>query len=143
MVVGVDGSTEAGRALDWALAEARLRGCRLVVLRAWDYPAFAYGGGLAAVGVSREEFERAACESLDAMIAQRLVEDVAVDRQCIFGPAAQALIAEADRVDASLLVVGSRGYGGFAGLLLGSVSATLAHHAPCPLVIIRPEGRRR
>jgi nucleotide-binding universal stress UspA family protein len=141
MVVGVDGSTEAARALDWALAEAKMRGSRLVVVRAWDYPVFAFGGGLAAAGVSREEFERAARESLDAVIDHLLTGEVAIERRCIHGPAAQALMAEAERVRASLLVVGSRGHGGFAGLLLGSVSATLAHHAPCPLVIIRREGR--
>jgi nucleotide-binding universal stress UspA family protein len=72
-------------------------------------------------------------KTIDEVIGD--VKDVAVERKAVEGMAAQVLVDEAAGAD--LLVVGSRGHGGFAGLLLGSVSQQCAHHASCPVVIIR------
>jgi nucleotide-binding universal stress UspA family protein len=143
IVVGVDGSESARAALAWALAEARLRRDVVRVVCAWHVPAAAYGapgfvppvdGGLDA------SFERAAGqameETLDALADA--VEGVEVEREIAHGAAAGVLIKAARGAD--LLVVGSRGRGGFAGLLLGSVSQQSAQHAPCPVVIVREDA---
>jgi nucleotide-binding universal stress UspA family protein len=78
-----------------------------------------------------------ASEQLDKAITEVVGDatDVRVERKTVEGMAAQVLVEEADGAD--LLVVGSRGHGGFAGLLLGSVSQQCAQHAACPVVIIR------
>jgi nucleotide-binding universal stress UspA family protein len=82
-------------------------------------------------------------EMLDRVLAAVAAEakEVAVERAVVEGAAAEALLGEA--ADAALLVVGSRGVGGFASLLLGSVSQQCAHHAPCPVVIVRRIKRDR
>jgi nucleotide-binding universal stress UspA family protein len=87
------------------------------------------------------EMRRAAEDLLERAIAQLPpeVDGVEIDRQVIEGSAADVLIRAATEND--LLVVGSRGHGGFASLLLGSVSQQCAHHAPCPVVIVRAGGR--
>ncbi len=82
----------------------------------------------------------AAHKLLEAAVEEVVPDgDVHVARIVTEGPPAEALLAAAQ--DSELLVVGSRGLGGFKGLLLGSVSQQVAHHAPCPVVIVRtPEG---
>lgn len=140
IVVGVDGSPGSKAALRWALAEARLRGTALEAVHAWMPPYVAAGLGLAPV--IDEEYLRAhrekAEEMLDTVLAEVADEAKGVDvrRVVAEGPAAQVLVERAAGAD--LLVVGSRGLGGFAGLLLGSVGQQCAHHAPCPVVIVRP-----
>lgn len=137
IVVGVDGSDHAERALAWAVEEAKLRGARIRLVTAWHVPVAAYGapGFLPTVTPSLEESTRTVAEEVVAAAQERAgsagVEAETSVRQ---GQAADALLEEAAGAD--LLVVGSRGHGGFAGLLLGSVSAQCAHHAPCPLVIV-------
>ena len=138
IVVGVDGSEESLAALRWALREARLRGASLEVVHAWHYPYAAYTDitGMAAGVVTREDLAKVGQlvleESLRAGEATR--GDVPVRPTLVQGTPAEALLRVAAGAD--LLVVGSRGRGGFTGLLLGSVSQQCAHHAPCPLVII-------
>jgi nucleotide-binding universal stress UspA family protein len=136
IVVGVDGSSESRAALAFALSEARAHGAAVTAVCAWHIPTPAYGAGVAAPfsGLAGD-FERDAAASLDAAI-----EALGADRQGVVlektvreGQPARVLI-EAAR-DAGLLVVGSRGRGGFTGLLLGSVGQQCAHHAPCPIVI--------
>jgi nucleotide-binding universal stress UspA family protein len=132
IVVGVDGSEDSARALDWALAEARLRGtgCRLV--HAWEYGIAAsspYVGGL-------EEIAEAAEAMFDDEMARAQRSGVAIEGHLQFGPAAKILI-DASK-DAAMLVIGSRGRGGLAGALLGSVSSACVHHAHCPVVVLRP-----
>ena len=140
IVVGVDGSEGAKRALAWAADEARLRGAPLKVVLAWHWPAAALAGA-AWSGVDSQltdEFRKSARKRLDdlcAELAPRL-EGVAVERTVVEGPAAACLIAAA--AEADLLVVGTRGHGGFTDLLLGSVSQQCAHHSPCPIVIVPP-----
>jgi nucleotide-binding universal stress UspA family protein len=89
--------------------------------------------------VTGEAIRKAAEELLAEAVSEAAVGDVTIDQRLVEGPAAGALIEEAK--GAQLLVVGSRGHGGFTGLLLGSVSQQCAQHAPCPVVIVRvPEN---
>lgn len=140
IVVGVDGSDSAKKALSWALEEAQLRGADVVAVHAWESaPMMLEPGpapGFDLVGVMPQLQESA--ETLVQTVVDDVVgenRDVTVERRAMEGPPVEVLV-EASR-DADLLVVGSRGLGGFKQLLLGSVSQQLAHHAPCPLVIHR------
>jgi nucleotide-binding universal stress UspA family protein len=138
IVVGVDGSETSRHALRWAADEAKSHGSQLHVVHAWEVPTPA-----AAVGAGR----RTAPPEGQHDEASRLVADVVRDelgdappgdvRTSIGRGAAAGVLLDAAR-EADLLVVGSRGLGGFRGLLLGSVSSKMAAHAPCPVVIVRP-----
>lgn len=137
IVVGVDGSEDSRHALGWALAEAELRGASVQAIHAWSLPV-AFGGPT----MPPQAFEPTtvhdhARESLDAAVDEVAggSPSVEVERIVERGAAADVLVRAAEHAD--LLVVGSRGRGGFAGLLLGSVSQQCAHHAGCPVVIVR------
>jgi nucleotide-binding universal stress UspA family protein len=135
IVVGVDGSECSVSALRWALAEARLRNARVRVVHAWSYPHVStYHEAAHAMTIP---FAELGDEMLDRVLADVAADakEIAVERAVLEGAAAEALLGEA--AEAALLVVGSRGVGGFASLLLGSVSQQCAHHAPCPVVIVR------
>ena|SRR5438067_301236 len=145
IVVGVDGSDGAKHALRWAAAEARLRGSRLLIVHAWRFGyAGVPGGGYGSLGGPFDPFpgggvsdmHRAAEELLEKVTAELdgEAEGVEIERRVVEGGAPEVLVAAA--AEADLLVVGSRGHGGFAGLLLGSVSQQCAHHAHCPVVIV-------
>lgn len=135
VVVGVDGSKSSSTALEWAAKDAKARGATLKVVHAWEVPAFGYGpyDGPTDWSGWRDD----AARNLDEQVNAVLGDDTGIDivREVKEGSAARVLLDEA--AEADLLVVGSRGRGGFAGLLLGSVSAQLAHHAPCPVTIVR------
>lgn len=135
IVVGVDGSSGARAALRFAVEEARLRGARLRIVTAWHVPPMAYSGGFA-VPFDRRDFEQGATAVAENALADlgEETEGLDVDHVAVEGQPAQVLLAEAE--GAELLVVGSRGHGGFAGLLLGSVSQQCAHHARCPVAIV-------
>jgi nucleotide-binding universal stress UspA family protein len=137
IVVGYDGSESARRALEWATEEARLRNTELEIVGAWQMTNVMYTYGYVPSNYALlEEDARVAAEKSLAECAEAVRKaGVEVVTQVRNGQAADELAEVAK--DAGLLVVGSRGHGGFAGLLLGSVSAQLAHHAPCPLVIVR------
>jgi nucleotide-binding universal stress UspA family protein len=137
IVVGVDGSDESARALEWAADEAELRAARIRVLSAWHIPTLVYSSGYVpmvapSADESTEHATRAIAEGAAGELRHRDLEaEWTVER----GNAAEALIDAS--AEADLLVVGSRGHGGFTGLLLGSVSAQCAAHAHCPVVIVR------
>jgi len=137
IVVGVDGSEGSKRALEWAAGEAKLRRLPLTALLAWQWPTGIYGAGWMGVTPEvAEDLRKAAERRLEetcAAVAPAL-EGVEVTRSVVEGPPAQALLQAAE--DADLLVVGTRGHGGFVGLLLGSVSQQCATHSPCPIVIV-------
>jgi nucleotide-binding universal stress UspA family protein len=140
IVVGIDQSDGGKAALQFALEEARLRQATLRVVHAWQFGyigATGLEGALPAVGGELDEFRRAAAAELEAAMAEALAdaEGVEIERRIEQGPAAAVLVDESRGAD--LLVVGSRGHGGFASLLLGSVSQQCAHHAECPVVIVR------
>lgn len=130
IVVGVDGSEPALEALRWAADEARRRHASVQVLHAWHQPV------ARAVGFIGDDdpYKKAAQHVLDAAIGEVDVSGIeAIEPKLVTGSAAGALIRAARKAD--LIVVGSRGRGGLTGTL-GSVSQQVAHHAPCPIVII-------
>ncbi len=137
IVVGVDGSEASREALRWAVDEAKVRGARVVAVNVWNWPTVpAFGTvGLPLTDELETQLKADSREVLDAVIRDVAGDEagVVIDRAVVSGSPASQLIAAAE--DADLLVVGSRGRGGFAGLLLGSVSQQCAHHAHCPIVI--------
>lgn len=147
VVVGVDGSAGSLEALRWALEEARLRNAPLRAIHSWIYvhalvPALVgYPYTAEAAQLDAAEMTATAEQAAETVLDQAFAalgdtdDDVEVERAVVQGPAAQVLIDAVSEHD--LLVVGSRGHGGFAGLLLGSVSHQCAQHAPCPVVIVR------
>lgn len=151
VVLGVDGSAESLRALEFALIQAGGRGVPLRVLRTWQFPIGAWGtampgwnlaaapGQTAGVppGYDPEEIRRAERQALDELLAQprRDHPDVEVRPEVVLGSPAGTLIDAT--TTAQLVVVGSRGRGGFRGLLLGSVSQQVMHHAACPVAVVR------
>jgi nucleotide-binding universal stress UspA family protein len=139
VVAGVDGSETSARALSWALDDARARGGVVAAVHAWHVP---FAMSLTAGARDHSAFEQAAGRLLDQVVDGTASEypDVPVERVLVGGSPADALLGAAR--DAALVVVGGRGVGGFRGLLLGSVSQQLAHHAPCPVVIVPGATRR-
>lgn len=137
IVVGFDGSESSEHALEWAVAEARLRDARLDLVSAWDIANLVYAYGyVPAMSPPLESEAQAHAEELLAETKARLADSgVAISTEAVRGQAADVLVAAAEKAD--LLVLGSRGHGGFTGLLLGSVGAQCAHHAHCPVVIVR------
>jgi nucleotide-binding universal stress UspA family protein len=139
IVVGVDGSDCARGALEFAAAEAALRGASLRIVGAWEIPAAVYAGGLpptidpSVFDAFREGAETVVREAIAA--AKRHQPAVECEGVTVKGQAAEVLLDEGR--DADLLVVGNRGRGGFASLLLGSVSQQVVHHAPCPVIVVR------
>lgn len=135
IVVGVDGSPHSRRALRWAVEEAGLRAAAIRAVCVWSWPyeqsEIAHLAGASVRDALCEDADR----TLDAAVRAAGLSTEAVERLVVEGSPAPRLI-EAAR-DADLLVVGSRGRGGFAGLLLGSVSQHCAQGAPCPVVIVR------
>ncbi len=134
IVVGVDGSPASAEALSWAARQARLTGAALEAVTAWTYP-MTYGFPV----IANVDWEHGARTVLTDAIHAVLGDDADVLRRVVEGHAAQVLTEAA--VGADLLVVGSRGHGGFTGLLLGSVSEHVVTHAPCPVVVVRSTDR--
>jgi nucleotide-binding universal stress UspA family protein len=135
IVVGVDGSPHAMDALRWALDEAALRGCELQAVMAVHYPAILDTGF--GPGLDLANLEQDAAAVLEAALADACPDPAvraSIQRTVVVDSAARALIDAAKSAD--LLVVGTRGRGGFTGLLLGSVSTQCVQHAPCPVVVV-------
>jgi len=134
VVVGVDGSPNSDRAVAFAAQEAVLRKTDLRAVHAWTGPGdilpLLYDPKLVAEEESRVLFEAT------AGLAERH-PDLIVGHRVVRGRAARTMIAQSH--GAQVVVVGARGRGGFTGLLLGSVSQALLHHADCPVAVVRPE----
>lgn len=139
IVVGVDGSDNSLDALRWAAVEARLHGCTLHVVGTYTTPIMSTGYELAVPDPS--DLEAAARTVLDSAVDTLAAEDaldgVDVEIHAVEGHAGERLISLA--ADALMLVVGSRGHGGFIGLLLGSVTNYVVSHARCPVTVVRRE----
>ena len=139
IVVGVDGSEGSYGALHWAVAEAVRRNAQLDVVNAYEFRAVV-SPFVPVLSVDLEAVEKSSHVLLEEMSAGALgrapVRPRAVELIACPSGAAPALLETAKGAD--LLVVGSRGRGSFRGLLLGSVSQQCVHHAPCPVVVVRP-----
>lgn len=131
IIVGVDGSPQSTDAVAWAARQAQLTGFNLELVTAWEEPA-PYGMPLALAGVDLEANAR---ELLDKAAGGIDLPADRLNTVAVYGPAARMLVDMS--ADAELLVVGSRGHGGFTGMLLGSVSTFCVHHARCPVVVVR------
>lgn len=138
VVVGDDGSEGAAHAVRYALEEARRRDCTLHVIRAWSIMSTSRPAevppGFAA---SLTEYQVACSEEESARIEHLLGTDpgVPVDIHCVHSPAAQALIAASETAD--VVVVGSRGLGGFRSLVLGSVAEQCIRHCDGAVIVVR------
>lgn len=135
IVVGVDGSDCSKDALRWAAQQAELTGATVDAIAAWKFPVFY---GWAPVDPEDLDFLRFAEQALAHAVDEVFGPDrpAWLSTRVIEGHAAQVLVEAS--ADADMLVVGSHGYGGFAGALLGSVSSYCVHHARCPVIVIRP-----
>lgn len=149
VVVGVDGSLGSARALDVAIAEATVRHRPLRLLHAFQWPVYTAETAVdAAFESARPDARDAArhmlaeqCEYARNAAPDLRVEELFVEGVSVGGSVAAALIAAASR--AVLTVLGRRGLGGFAGLLLGSVSTQVAAHAPGPVMVVPATGVAR
>ncbi|WP_205323792.1 universal stress protein [Glycomyces sp. YM15] len=135
IVVGVDGSAPSKEALAWAMEHAEESGSSVLAVLAWHIPA---NYGTAAMVLPAAEFADEARRELEKITDESAAErpGVRLERRVVEGHPGKVLLDLAE--DADLLVVGSRGHGGFVGALIGSVSQYCATHARCPVVIIRP-----
>ncbi len=135
-VVGIDGSEESLHALRWAADLARAVGATIEVVTAYHYTPVGVGSPWVPVVpmVSEQEMRENASEVLDGVVERASAADVVVERTVAEGGAATRLRDRAE--DADLLVVGNRGHGGFAGLLLGSVSRRCLSRPSRPVVVV-------
>ena len=134
ILVGIDGSPSSIHALDWAAQQAELTGAKVQVLSTWEWPVY-YGWA--------PQIPEGWNPGADAaQVAEEAIEPVRQDHPSVTfdvtvveGHPAPALVEASQQ--AALLVVGSRGHGEFAGMLLGSVSEYCVTHAHCPVVVVR------
>lgn len=138
IIVGIDGSAHSRRALEWAINEAAIRHTPLTVLTVqqaltgyWGVPVV-YPGDADLTEHARKVAQEETDAALDKLPADTRPPEVTV--LAITGIPAEEILGVAS--DADMIVVGSRGAGGFKKLLMGSVSTTVTHHAPCPVVVI-------
>ncbi|MFC7752669.1 universal stress protein [Tsukamurella soli] len=142
VVLGVDGNEDGETAIAWAFDEACRRGATLTAVHVWTaYPTGAAHVYAVAAGVDTRAEEEEHRELLAERLAgwQEKYPDVAVRRVIAAGKATDVLLEHT--ADAQLVVVGSRGHGEMTGILFGSVSRALIHHAPCPVLVARERGR--
>ena len=139
IVVGVDGSDRSRAALLWAYNEAAHHAAAITVVSTWHLPALPmtppYGSAPPEGYVGQPQ--RDALDMLEKFVAELDARTPAVDVRTLVerGNPAEVLIERSKEAD--LVVVGSRGHGGFAGMLLGSVSQHLVAHSDCPVVVVR------
>ena len=136
IVVGVDGSPGSRKALKWAAAEAAVHGAELVVLNVWEHTLMPPAGSVSVSERYVPDSSQRTSEDLVHVIKEELGDEppVSVKARVKQGRPAKVLIEESAGTD--LLVVGKRGHGGFAGLVLGSVSQHVAAYAKCPVTVV-------
>ncbi|MDA3630468.1 universal stress protein [Saccharopolyspora oryzae] len=139
VVVGVDSSASSLRALVLAAEEARRRNAALHVVRAWSLRTAPRPADCPpSVMPSMDEFQETVRADTERLVDEKLGDhsDLRVEFHIVHSPSPQALLSASKGAD--LLVVGHRGRGGFAGLMLGSVAEQCVRHAACPVLVVRP-----
>ena len=142
IVAGVDGSPSSVSALRWAISQAEITGAAVDAVIAWHYPVATGGYGWAPTGMAtsfnfKDNAERVLAEAIGTACSAGT--SVPVRARVVEGNPARVLLDASDGTD--LLVVGSRGHGGFVEALIGSVSQHCVHYARCPVVVIRGQER--
>jgi nucleotide-binding universal stress UspA family protein len=138
IVVGVDGSEHSERVLEWALKEAALRQAPVTVITVHQVASSPWTGSSIVYPEDKPEQAKArkAAEEEVSKVSGRLdTKPPSVAISAVNGQPAKALIDAS--ADADLVVVGSRGGGGFSGLRMGSISSQVVNHAACPVVVVR------
>ena len=141
IVIGFDGSKQSRVALEWAIEESRYRNAELRILTVWNKAPMAWYPAMletAAGEIVAEDSPEQQAEALSAEAAQSAVDVNVVTRTIKNDSAASAILEAAQEAD--LVILGSRGHGGFAGLHIGSVSAQVSSHCPCPVLVVRPKS---
>lgn len=142
IVVGIDGSHDSQAALSWAADEARQRSGRLRLVTAWTKQPMAWFPAVletAAGGLAVQDSPEEDADTLQAKALQYATDQgITVSGQVVHTHSAASAILDAAK-DADLIVIGSRGHGGFPGLHLGSVSTQILNHAPGPVLVVRPK----
>lgn len=134
ILVCIDDSPNARRALRWALDHAR-DDDQIVALHVWHMPV---AGGFDSTFLDPAVFEEGARQTAEAVVGDVVTDDESerVSIRVLSGHASGTIVEEGR--DADLLVLGSRGRGGFVGLVVGSVTSGVVNHAPCPVVVVPP-----
>ncbi|WP_427007696.1 universal stress protein [Pseudarthrobacter sp. H2] len=143
IVVGFDGSEHSQTALSWAMDEARQRDGQLRLVTAWNKAPMAWYPAVletAAGEIAAEESPEQIAGTLQAEALKSAADEgVTATGQVVPSDSPASAILDAAQ-DADLVVVGSRGHGGFPGLHLGSVTTQVISHAPCPVLVVRPKA---
>jgi nucleotide-binding universal stress UspA family protein len=139
IVVGVDGSASSGRALEWAARQAELTGSKLEPLVSWEWPtSFGWTPPVPDDWNPAQDAQNLLDEALQTIQSRH--PNVSLDPRVVQGKPALALVEASE--GAALLVVGSRGHGEFAGMLLGSVSEFCVTRAHCPVLVFREDDQQ-
>lgn len=133
ILVGVDGSPASIDAIRWAAEQARLTESTLIAITSWSIPA---SYGVAFGGEDAIDWRQNAAQALEEALSDALGSAAADVQRLVEQGHPSYVLTEASK-SADLIVVGSRGHGGFAGLVLGSVSQHVVSHSACPVVITR------
>jgi nucleotide-binding universal stress UspA family protein len=132
IVVGVDGSEPSKEALRWAARIAKAEGAHIDAIAAWEFPTSLGWTVLPTDYSPKLDIEKSLTETVDEVFGENRPADMVL--RSFEGSAAKVLLTAGK--GALMIVVGSRGHGGFMGLLLGSVSAKVAEHATCPVLVV-------
>jgi nucleotide-binding universal stress UspA family protein len=139
IVVGVDGSEHSKQALRWAARLASGEGARLDAIAAWEFPTMIGWNAMPPGYSPKLDIEKSLTETVDEVFGANRPADMRL--RSFEGPAANVLLKAGK--GALMMVVGSRGHGGFLGLLLGSVSAKVAEFATCPVLVVHGDDLDR
>jgi nucleotide-binding universal stress UspA family protein len=136
IILATDGSPSAEDATTRAVELARATGAKLFVVSVWHAGLTTYS--TVALPESKRVAKEQACEAASAAVETARAADIEAESFVLEGDAVERICASAADIGASLLVVGSHGFGPVRRLVFGSVSTALLHHAPCPVLVVRP-----